>query len=177
MIRALMASAASGMLLIGATSQPRLEPAWRYARQASTGAMPTQRPTVSLSADGRWLAFSSRLALVPEDTNACTDVYVMNLTTGTTMLESATPRGLAADGESHTPDLSGDGRFLVFVATSGTLVAGALRPGIPRVFVRDRIDRATQLVSGDTFAGGDASRALVPSISDDGQTIVFEMIG
>ena len=52
----------------------------------------------SLSADGRFVAFGSRAALVPADRNNTVDIYVLDRTTGQLTLESVAFDGSPANG-------------------------------------------------------------------------------
>lgn len=68
----------------------------------------------AVSRDGRWVAFTTYGALVPEDMNGFSDVYMRDRVAKTTLWIS---RGL--DGPSYRPSLSGDGRKLAFVTRAG----------------------------------------------------------
>src|SRR5438128_2413385 len=89
---------------------------------------------VALSADGRFVAFSSFASnLVAGDTNGVEDVFVHDRLTG------ATERGTTGDGASHDPSLSGDGRFVAYDTTT---------PSGSSVYVRDRVSGQAEPVSG-----------------------------
>jgi Tol biopolymer transport system component len=76
-----------------------------------------------LSADGRWLAFSSLASnLVRHDTNNVDDVFVKNLRTGETRRVSVSAFGRQGDNFSTTPSLSADGRVVAFSSYAGNLV-------------------------------------------------------
>ncbi len=88
--------------------------------------------TVSLSADGEWIAYETKRRLVPEDTDNFLDVYLFQRSTGDTTLASVVdgdtgtvPAG--SNGDSMTASLSRDGRYLVFASK----VAGWFNPAIP----------------------------------------------
>ena len=69
----------------------------------------------SLSADGTYLVFASDANdFVANDTNGLTDVYRKNLTTGDVVLVSRTRSGAPATGYSGSPDISDDGRYVVY---------------------------------------------------------------
>src|SRR5690242_14609322 len=67
---------------------------------------------VAISADGRFVAFSSNATnLVPNDTNNQTDVFVRDRLLGTTERVSvATGGAQATGGSSERPSISADGR-------------------------------------------------------------------
>src|SRR5581483_3934014 len=76
----------------------------------------------SLTADGRYIAIESEAALVPIDTNGCSDIYVLDRLTNRLTLESVAVDEGAANGTSRTPRISADGRWLVFESGAHNLV-------------------------------------------------------
>jgi Tol biopolymer transport system component len=128
--------------------------------------------TVDVSANGRFVAFESSAALVPDDRNGGADIYVLDRVTGAVTLESVTVDGCAVIGSEHAR-LSGDGRYVVYSAIVGGVV-GSTHGIAPHVVLRDRQTGTTTLVSR-TAAGRPASqRSGHADISDDGRTVVFE---
>ncbi|MEP6918921.1 MAG: hypothetical protein ABJC89_24990, partial [Acidobacteriota bacterium] len=103
-------------------------------------------PSGRVSASGRHVVFASYAALVPADVNTTRDVYVMDVSTHRVTLETPGAGGRAADGESFHPDITRDGRFLVFESTAGNLTNVEFARGIPRVFLRDRQTGAIRLL-------------------------------
>jgi Tol biopolymer transport system component len=67
-----------------------------------------------LSADGRYVAFMTNAALVWNDTNITTDIYVHDRETGQTTRASVDSNGLEGNATSNTPTISGNGRFVTF---------------------------------------------------------------
>ena len=88
-------------------------------------------------------------------------MYVFDGETGLLSLESLGPLGEPADGESRAVDISADGRFVVFAAEAGNLTAASIAPGTSHVFLRDRVEGTTRLLTisaaGDP-ANGRAAR-------------------
>src|SRR6185436_1107296 len=77
--------------------------------------------------------------------------------------------GNAPAGESTTPDISGDGRYVVFASPATDI----LPPGDDAnmdVFLYDRVSETTERVS-EAFGGGNASGAF-PSIARNGRYVV-----
>ncbi len=138
----------------------------------------------SISADGRFVTFASSAALVPDDTNApcaatgytvqptCPDIYVHDRTTGETTRVSVATAGTQADGESKTPSISADGRYVVFASSATTLVASDTN-GKSDVFVRDRTTNTTTRVSVSTGGAQGDGDSFGPTMSDDGSVIAF----
>ena len=114
---------------------------------------PFDRPSARVSARGRHVVFSSYARLVATDANQMRDVYVLDLSTGQLTLESVGRDGRAADGDSGSPDISGDGRYVVFVSSAGNLANTQIATGVPRVFLRDRDNATTRLLTTSARAG------------------------
>jgi len=127
----------------------------------------------SMSPDGGTVAFASFATnLVPGDTNEALDVFVHDLTSGSTDRVSVASDGTQADGLTFSPAISADGRFVAFKSEATNLVAGDTN-GADDVFVHDRTTRRTMRVSVDT-AGRQADGASVgPSITADGRFVAF----
>ena len=93
----------------------------------------------SISADGRYVSFYSRANnLVAGDTNGFTDIFVHDRQTGVTERVSVDSAGnQAGGGESFSPSISADGRFVAFYSQSNNLVAGDTNDAFD-IFVHDR---------------------------------------
>lgn len=128
----------------------------------------------ALSADGRYVAWSSGAQLHADDGDVNSDVYVRDLQTGTTALVSRTSTGVKVNTPSGAPSISADGRYVAF-QSDGKLHAddGDFNPDVYR---RDLQTGTTVLVSRATGATGvDGNNfAEAPSISDDGGVVSFE---
>lgn len=81
---------------------------------------------VSISADGRFIAFASTSTnLVSGDTNDASDIFLYDAKVGSLRRVSLTPDGSQADGASKYPSLSGDARYLSFVSKARNLLPAA----------------------------------------------------
>ena len=136
--------------------------------------MPSMHGRLGSARDGGYVVFASYARLSPQDTNHVRDVYVCDLATGLLTLESPGVRGTVANGESTSPGISGDGRYVVFVSSAGNLADPQLPPGMPRVFLRDREMETTRLLTTSTSGAPANGYSGNPAISADGTTIVFE---
>ena len=88
--------------------------------------------------------------LVDADHNQRQDVYVQDLVAGQLTLESVGPNGIGGNGDSINPDISSDGRFVVFESAAGNLTDVAVAAESTQVFLRDRGTGATHLLSSNT---------------------------
>ncbi|HEY1738702.1 MAG TPA: hypothetical protein VGI86_08335 [Acidimicrobiia bacterium] len=129
----------------------------------------------SISANGRYVAFTTAAPLVPSDASGGTswiqkeDVYVYDTVTHAIELVSAMPDGTAAGGAMFSPSISADGRYVAFSAEADSTRLPLGNPAVTqyddRVYVRDRLMGTTNLIfDGDGRA---------PAISADGTTVVF----
>jgi Tol biopolymer transport system component len=129
--------------------------------------------TPSLSADGRFVAFTSWADnLVPTDTTSWPDVYVHDRATGMTALVSLGPGGVQADAASLNPSISADGRYVAFSSSARNLVANDTN-AVEDVFVRDLLRGVTtreSLGRGGMETNGASS---APAISADGRFVAF----
>ncbi len=88
-----------------------------------SGSSATRWP--SFSADGRFLAFQSASGdLVANDPNPVGDVFVRDLVAQRTTRVGRRSDGVAENDAASQPELSADGRRLVFASWSGGFVAG-----------------------------------------------------
>lgn len=126
----------------------------------------------SLSANGRWLAFSSDSTnLVAGDTNAESDVFVKDLLTGATVRVSVDSDGNQGTGTSYGQAISPDGRFVSFESTSVELSAFT-GPGTA-IFLHDRQSGVTELVSIATDGSIANAGCFHPTVARDGRWVAF----
>jgi uncharacterized repeat protein (TIGR01451 family) len=127
----------------------------------------------AISADGRYIAFQSNATtLVPDDTNFVDDIFVHDRLTGTTERVSVSSTGEQANGSSILPDISPDGRFVVFSSFADNLVPGS--QVFIQVFLHDRDTGITERISQDTFGNAGDGSSVFPSVSADGRFVAFE---
>jgi Tol biopolymer transport system component len=115
----------------------------------------------SVSGDGLHVAFASTASgFFAGDNNAARDVFVHDRASGQTICASVDPTGGPAEGESSSPSLSADGRWLAFQSSAHDLVAGGNSTG---VLLRDLVAGTTTFVAG----------GWSPSVSADGRYAAF----
>jgi C1A family cysteine protease len=133
----------------------------------------------SISADGGFVAFTSEATnLVPDngDTNGKADVFVYDRQEHTTERVSVESDGSQVHGgDSDQPSISADGRYVAFASRALGLTPNDNNWPTQDVFVHDRQEHTTELVSFKYFNGwsGDDDSSH-PSISADGTYVAFE---
>jgi hypothetical protein len=94
-------------------------------------------PNMSISSDGRFVAFESTASnLVPGDTNNYRDIFVRDLLTNTTTRVSVDSAGNQGNNGSFAPSISSNGQRVAFDSAASNLVPGDTN-SIPDVFVSD----------------------------------------
>jgi Tol biopolymer transport system component len=146
---------------------------------ATGGALGPGATDVTMTPDGRYVAFVTTAGLNPQDLDTVADVYVRDRRTNT-FTRASVPQGddSAVDGASSHPSISADGRYVAFESLADNLVPRDLNGGAD-VFVRDLVAGTTRLVSVRTDGtlagpGGSSSDAMLPVISADGSTVAFQ---
>jgi Tol biopolymer transport system component len=139
---------------------------------------------VQISADGNWVVYhhgSENLNMVnrppagcPKPAQTNTQIYRTNLLNGVTELVSVGVDGCYANDESSFPDVSGDGRFVVYMSKATNVVVPDGNGAQQDIFLKDMATGATTVVdvttAGGTATGGSSSR---PDISDDASTLAY----
>jgi Tol biopolymer transport system component len=148
-------------------------------RQPAVGTSFTPR----ISADGARVAFTSTADLEcaraldecsprEQDTNGVPDVYVRDRVLRTTVRVSRPSNGTEADGPSHHPDLSADGRMVAFVSRASNVLPGDENRD-EDVFLHELETRRTLLVSRAADGGFADGRSLHPAVTDSGRHVFF----
>lgn len=129
---------------------------------------------LAISADGRYVVFRSAATnLVTGDNNGVNDIFLRDTLNTTTTRISVDSSGIEANGNSFYPDISDDGRYVVFYSTATNLVSGDTN-GVLDVFRHDTTTGATTRISLDSSASQANGNSLYPAISADGRYVAFE---
>jgi Tol biopolymer transport system component len=127
----------------------------------------------SLSADGRYVGFSTPASnMVPGDTLDTFDPFVRDLQTGTTEIVNVSTAGIRGNGESSSPELSADGRYVAFSSSATNLVPGDTN-GRGDTFVRDRQTGITRRVGLGPAGAQPSEGSGSESISANGRFVSF----
>ena len=123
----------------------------------------------SISDDGRYVAFVTDASnLVSGDTNGCPTSSYATRSRGRRPAVSVDSSGGQGNGASFNAEISGNGRYVVFVSSASNLVAGDSN-GAADVFVHDLQTGATTRV--DVTSGGAQTAFGVSTGNDEGPSI------
>lgn len=132
----------------------------------------------SISSNGRYVSFIVANVNYQLPGNHTDNVYVRDLKNGTTTLVSQSTAGVAGNGSSwggniNTPEISADGRYIVFTSNATNLVSDDTN-GQADVFLRDtKLNKTTILSNTDTGAPSNGYSGS-PTISCDGAYVAFK---
>ncbi len=136
----------------------------------------------AISADGRWVVFSSSVSnLVPDDRNGVVDIFIFDRETASIERVNLSTTGEEADQNSFQPVVSGDGRYVVYTSSAANLD--------PRdrescgdsetnyfcydLYLRDREANETRMISLTGEGEPVNNISVAPAISADGQWVAY----
>lgn len=135
----------------------------------------------AITPDGRYVAFVSRATdLVPGDTNGIPDVFVRDLQTSNTVLVSVGALSASASAQPAiiSPDISSDGRYVLFTSVGTNLVPGVQSTN--ELYLRDMVaGTITWVSSAATQAvwnvfGNSKAASFNYILSRDGRFVTYE---
>ena len=127
----------------------------------------------TVSADGRFVVFTSRSQLASTDTRSDdADVYVRDRVARTTKLVSVGNANFEGFGDGTEPSISSDGNFVAFTSTAA-LVPPAADNGYRQIYVRDIVHNTTEIASVRSDEQLSDNDSLQPSISAHGTYVTF----
>lgn len=130
----------------------------------------------SVSANGRFVVFSSKAYNLAPDTNSFFDVFRHDNLTHETVRVSNSTGGTQPNNESGDASINGDGRYVAFSSSASNLIIGDGN-GFWDVFVKDMQTGSTQRISvSSTGAQGNADSFFGrggQAIDEDGRIVVF----
>ena len=130
----------------------------------------------AISADGRYVVFEANATnLVIGDLNMSEDIFLRDTQLNTTILVSKASDGSQGDLYSYEPDISADGRYVVYASIASTLVANDTNMAID-VFKHDILTGITTRISVASDGAESNLDSSGANMSADGRYIVFESI-
>lgn len=127
---------------------------------------------ISISADGRFVAFTSDANnLLPGDTSS-PDLFVKNVETGEIVRISEDASGVRGNATSLYPSISADGGLVAFLSGASNLVPGDTN-GVSDVFVKNLDTGEVVRISEDAAGVPGNNHSFRPSISADGRFVSF----
>jgi Tol biopolymer transport system component len=124
-----------------------------------------------MTPDGRFIVFGQKEF---NGSTVFSTVQLWDAQTGTNVLVSADGSGaVATNSISHTPSVSPDGRFVVFLSNATNLVGNVVSNGY-HVYLRDVLSATTQVIDADTNGAALTDNdGTIPSLSADGRFVAF----
>lgn len=127
-----------------------------------------------ISRDGGFVVFESFATnLAPGDTNGAPDIFVYDRINNTIERVSVGAQGEEANGVSVESDICDNGRFVVFASTATNLSPQDINAQGTDIFVRDRVNKKTRMVSVNSSGEQGLGETRVPLISQDCRFVVF----
>jgi hypothetical protein len=125
-----------------------------------------------ISADGRYLAYSTYIAPVPAPAQAAWGVYLLDRQTNASTLVSQPPGGAYPNDGSWYPAISADGRFVAFYSYASNLVPGDTN-NVADIFRWDHVTNALDRVNPAADGGQANAHSSDVGISGDGRFVIF----
>jgi Tol biopolymer transport system component len=127
------------------------------------------------SDNGRYLVYATSAANSSTDLNGKQDIYLFDVQTRSNLLVSRSYlTGKSATGTSESPDISADGRYIIYQSDAADIVPSDNNHA-KDIFLFDRLSGSTMLLSAGIYGAGTGNFASqVPRFTGDGQTVAFQ---
>jgi Tol biopolymer transport system component len=127
-----------------------------------------------ITPDGKYVVFASEAHNLSDAfQTGFKSILRMNLATGDVQMVNTSADGnLHAADRAAAPQITPDGRYVVFESLDSTLVPGNTTT-VNQVYVKDMVTGNIALASTTATGAPSSKGCYVPQISDDGQYIVF----
>jgi Tol biopolymer transport system component len=122
----------------------------------------------AISADGRYIVYDSGR----RDANGHVQLYMFDRTTHQTLLVTANPQGVSGNGDSRFPELSRDGKYVVFDSSASNLVSNDTNNAVD-VFRYNTHTGAFRLASVATGGAQADAASFEGWVSGSGRYVVF----
>jgi Tol biopolymer transport system component len=104
-------------------------------------------------------------------------VYVVDPQTGASLLVSHNLSSGPGSASSDSPDISADGRFVVFRSFASDIVSSPPTNGLPQLYLYDTLANSNTLLTASFYVPGPAdNRSATPFFSNDGHKLIFNSL-
>ena len=150
------------------------------ASLSDTG-LPVTGASGKISYDGRYVVFHSSAPSVVAGVTTGQHVYIRDLVNNTTRIVDTTPTGTVSSRGGFDPDVSADGRYVVFMTRDPILlgVQAGYDLNTPQVIVKDMVSGALRSITAlptqesRPYAAYSPGDTMYPSIDCDGRQVAF----
>ncbi len=163
------------LLLSSATiSQAEFNPLDRVSVNSSEVQLnaPSVTPGINTSSNGRYVVFVSTGNFTSVSNQGRSNIFLRDVTSGTTTLISDDSTGSSSDGNSFSPSISADGNLIVFASDATDLVANDTNDTTD-IFLHNVGSGTTTLISMSLANEIGDGPSYSPVISDDGAYVAF----
>ena len=136
---------------------------------------PSYQPQVS--SDGRYVVYTSFANNIDVlDSGFNQDIFLYDIQNDTTEIVSVSSLNIRGNGTSVSASINDDGSIVAFISDSTNLVNSDTN-GIAQVYLRDRVNGTTHLVSVSNSGLVSNKDCSKPHISGDGRIVLYESLG
>jgi hypothetical protein len=126
-----------------------------------------------MSGGGRRLVYAA-YSILGVRTN---QVYVVDPQTGASLLVSHNLSSGPGSASSDSPDISADGRFVIYRSSASDIVSLPATNGLPQLYLYDTLANSNALLTASLYASGPAdNRSATPFFSNDGHKLIFNSL-
>jgi len=141
---------------------------------AHAGGFPGHFERISISGDGRFIAFKAYRYHFFDNAESYEDIFVYDRDTDKIIRASVNSNGDESNSGSFRQKISTNGRYVVFQSAASNLIDGDDQNKADfDIFIRDLQTKKTTLVSVDNQGNQLMDNSYYPSISGDGRYVTF----
>ncbi|MCB0318513.1 MAG: PD40 domain-containing protein [Bdellovibrionales bacterium] len=126
-----------------------------------------------ISTDNSIIAFESEADdVVANDVNEVKDIFVYKRADSSVSRVSVSSNKNESNGESSSPSLSSDGRYIAFLSNATNLISESVNE-VANIFVHDRVSQDTSLISVSELGNFSEANSYTPVISSNAHFVLF----
>lgn len=130
---------------------------------------------IAMDAAGRYIVFATQAALVEQDHNGQSDVYLYEVSNDTARPLSINGLGDTANGPSQQPKIDGGGRYVVYSSEASDLIPDDGN-GVADIYIHDITADLTARVSLGTTGAESDRPASNPAIASNQPQILYHRV-